>query len=80
MEASAKDLRFNSKVLLEAVARGEEVIITYHGKPHARLTAFKKKPEGSSEASELFGMWKNRDETKDVKSYVRSLRKGRKLC
>ena len=38
MRASAKDLRFYSKNLLNVVSRGEEVIITYRGKPCAKLT------------------------------------------
>ena len=37
MHATAKDLRFNSKILLDVVSRGEEVIITYRGKPCAKL-------------------------------------------
>jgi prevent-host-death family protein len=32
-----KDLRFYSKNLLDVVSRGEEVIITYRGKPCAKL-------------------------------------------
>ncbi len=31
-QATAKELRFRVKELLEMVARGEEVIITYRGK------------------------------------------------
>jgi hypothetical protein len=30
--------------------------------------------------SESFGMWKDRKDMDDVESYVRNLRKGRKLC
>jgi hypothetical protein len=30
--------------------------------------------------SESFGMWKDRQDMDDVESYVRNLRKGRKLC
>ncbi len=36
MRASAKDLRFHSKNLLDVVSRGEEVIITYRGKSAMR--------------------------------------------
>ena len=32
MKATAKDLRFHSKELLDTVNRGEEVVITYRGK------------------------------------------------
>ncbi|GHV33966.1 hypothetical protein AGMMS4952_26260 [Spirochaetia bacterium] len=30
--------------------------------------------------SESFGMWKDRKDMDDVESYVRNMRKGRKLC
>ncbi|MEF8889369.1 MAG: type II toxin-antitoxin system prevent-host-death family antitoxin, partial [Desulfohalobiaceae bacterium] len=37
MQTTAKDLRFFSKEILDTVTRGEEVIITYRGKPCAKL-------------------------------------------
>jgi len=75
MKATAKDLRFHSKELLSAVNRGEEVIITFRGKPCAKLIPYdelKKKQK-----TNLFGMWKNNDIVKDVNDYVRDLRKER---
>ena len=78
MEATAKDLRFHSKELLESVERGEEVIITYHGKPRAKLVPIsEEKPMVVKEESPLFGIWKDNDVAKDVNEYVRNLRKGR---
>jgi prevent-host-death family protein len=77
MHASAKDLRFHSKNLLEAVSRGEEVIITYRGKPCAKLTPLKESNKTRSQSDPLFGIWKDHDGTKDVTKYVRNLRKGR---
>ena len=79
MKATAKDLRFHCKELLDAVSRGEEVIITYRGKPCAKLVPYseeiKKKKKG--ERDELFGIWRDHDEVQDVKDYVRNLRKDR---
>ncbi|MCD4718795.1 MAG: type II toxin-antitoxin system prevent-host-death family antitoxin [Desulfobacula sp.] len=40
MKATAKDLRFHSKELLNTVKRGEEIIITYRGKPCAKLIPY----------------------------------------
>lgn len=37
MHASSKDLRFNTKKVLDAEIRGEEVTITYRGKPCAKI-------------------------------------------
>ena len=77
MRASAKDLRFNSKNLLDAVSRGEEVIITYRGKPCAKLTSLTEGGKKQTQSDPLFGIWKDHANSKDVAMYVRNLRKGR---
>jgi prevent-host-death family protein len=75
MNATAKDLRFHSRELLDTVRRGEEVVITYRNKPCARLVPYCKQER--PEANELFGIWKDNEAVQDVDSYVRKLRKGR---
>lgn len=78
MKATAKDLRFHSKELLDTVNRGEEVVITFRGKPCAKLVPYQEiKKNIKRVKSELFGIWKDYDETQNVDEYVRSLRKGR---
>jgi prevent-host-death family protein len=76
MKATAKDLRFHSKELIDSVSRGEEVVITFRGKPCAKLVPYQeiKKQKGKNE---LFGIWKDNDITQNVDEYVRNLRKGR---
>jgi len=76
MNATAKDLRFNSKELLDAVKRGEEVVISFRGKACAKLVPYQDTKK-QSEKSGLFGMWQDNDATRDVEAYVRDLRKGR---
>lgn len=76
MKATAKDLRFHSKELLDTVNRGEEVVITYRGKPCAKLVPYSEVKEPVTK-NELFGIWKNNDSTQNVEEYVRGLRKGR---
>lgn len=76
MQATAKDLRFHSAELLNTVKRGEEVVITYRGKPCAKLVPIEE-PSTTVSKKELFGIWQNHDQSKDVGKYVRSLRKGR---
>ncbi len=76
MKATAKDLRFRTKELIETVSRGEEVVITYRGKPCAKLIPFEKENENNTK-DDLFGMWKDHDQSSNVDEYVRSLRKGR---
>ncbi|MGM0417848.1 MAG: type II toxin-antitoxin system Phd/YefM family antitoxin [Thermodesulfobacteriota bacterium] len=74
MKATAKDLGFNSKGLLNAVGRGEEVIITFRGKPCARLIPYEEK-QGNTAENELFGIWKDNDNIDNVSDYVRGLKK-----
>lgn len=76
MKATAKDLRFHSKELLDSVNRGEEVIITFRGKPCAKLIPYEDKKR-QIEKNKLFGIWKDNDMVKDVDEYIKGLRKGR---
>jgi prevent-host-death family protein len=76
MKATAKDLRFHSKELLDTINRGEEVVITFRGKPRAKLIPYTEKKEEITK-NELFGIWKDNDMIQDVEEYVRELRKGR---
>ena len=76
MKATAKDLRFNSKGLLDAVNSGEEVVITFRGKPCAKLIPYREKNTDIIK-NELFGIWKDNDMVQDIDEYVRGLREGR---
>jgi prevent-host-death family protein len=76
MKATAKELRFNSKELLDTVNRGEEVVITFRGKPCAKLIPYEEKT-GQNTTNELFGIWKDNDMVRNVDGYIRGLRKGR---
>ena len=79
MQATAKDLRFHSKELLESILRGEEVIITYRGKPTAKLVPldYNENNNHTIEENELFGIWKDKEDITDVDEYVRNIRKRR---
>ncbi len=77
MDATTKDLRFHTKELLDTVSRGEEVVITYRGKPTARLVPIKKVSNTQSEQTSLFGIWKDREDIKPIDEYIRTIRKGR---
>ncbi len=77
MRATAKELRFNAKELLDTVSRGEEVIITYRGKPRAKLVPIGNEQSNKSAGDELFGIWKDNDGLKNVENYVQNLRHGR---
>lgn len=79
MYSTAKELRFHTKELLESISRGEEVIITFRGKPYAKLVPMKELKKNIDKSNDLFGIWKNRSDLEDVNSYLRGLRKGRYL-
>ena len=79
MKATAKDLRIHTKRILEAVERGEEVIVTRRNKPCAKLVSLKSEGRASRQPKRqpLFGIWKHYRATRNVASYVDSLRSGR---
>ena len=77
MKATAKDLRFHSKEILESVMRGEEVTITYRGKPSAKIVPMKKDNSSVVKPHKLFGIWSDYRNSEDVNNYVRALREGR---
>ena len=77
MKATAKDLRFHSKEILESVMRGEEVTITFRGKPSAKIIPLNKQKSTLSIQHNLFGIWADHAESEDVIKYIRELREGR---
>ena len=77
MKATAKDLRFHSKELLDAVSRGEKVTITFRGKPLAKLIPVDSKDKKEIEENSLFGIWKDNKKVRNVQKYVRDLREVR---
>jgi len=78
MEVTAKGLRGRIGELLACVERGESVVITYRGRPRARLVAIDRTPQSSSTSEKPgFGMWRDRADMDDVDGYVRDLRRPR---
>ena len=76
MQATSKDLRFHTKEILDATMRGEEVIITYHGKPCAKIIPINKSTD-VGKSNDFCGMWKDREDMEEVETYVRNVRRGR---
>jgi prevent-host-death family protein len=77
MQATAKDLRFHSKEILDAISRGEEVLITYRGKPHAKIVPINSGSTDKPIKNKLFGIWKDYEDVDEVYNYIREKRKGR---
>ncbi|MDX1604861.1 MAG: hypothetical protein R3202_01640 [Candidatus Competibacterales bacterium] len=82
MEATTKDLRLNTRALLAATDRGEEVIITYRGQRRAKLVPWSEpdrsdRPGAGDRRNPAFGIWRDRQDCVDEQ--VRSLRQGRRF-
>ncbi|MBN1960855.1 MAG: type II toxin-antitoxin system prevent-host-death family antitoxin [Deltaproteobacteria bacterium] len=79
MITTAKKLRFNVREILETTRRGEDVIVTYRGKPTAVIISIAKNSKRTKKQTfnKLFGIWKNIDAAQNVNDYVNNLRKGR---
>jgi len=81
MEISTKQLRIYPGRIISQVHDGQEITITYRGKASAKIVPIVNKKSSKQENldDELFGIWKDRDDTENVDQYVRNMRKGRKL-
>ena len=81
MVVSTKQLRIQPGRIISQVNNGLDVTITYRGKACAKIIPIVKKETVNIEDTEdeLFGIWKDRKEIKNVEQRVRNMRKGRKL-
>ena len=78
MEVTTKELRIQPGKIIDQVSIGQEVTVTYRGKPLARIIPFQSPVNGTDETS-VFGMWKNRSKEDSVEKQVRKIRKGRRF-
>ncbi|MCF6206761.1 MAG: type II toxin-antitoxin system prevent-host-death family antitoxin [Sulfurovum sp.] len=77
MIVSAKDLRFKISMLFDVVTKGEDVTITYRGKPKAKLISFED-VDNEEKSDAMFGIWKDRED--EVDGMVRKMRERRKFA
>jgi len=73
--ATAKELRYRTSSILESVKKGEEVIITMRGKSIALLRPLKK--QGNRFNPIGFGLWKDRQDLRNVKEWIDEKRRPR---
>ncbi len=78
MEVTTKELRIQPGKIIAQVSVGQEITVTYRGKPLAKIIPFKSSIDNSEEAT-IFGMWRSHNDSESVEDYVRNLRKGRKF-
>ncbi len=77
MKTTAKSLRMDTKRILDAIERGEEVIVSKRGRPCARIVPVDQKIAGKVQNEKLFGIWKENRAVQDVDAFINSLRSGR---
>ncbi|MBI3986442.1 MAG: type II toxin-antitoxin system prevent-host-death family antitoxin [Lentisphaerae bacterium] len=77
MKATACDLRYHLKSVMESVQRGEDVFITNRGRIKAKIVPVDSPAKESEEENLFVGMWKHRKDMKDVRTYLRQIRRGR---
>ena len=73
---SYRSLRTRTGEILACVDRGESVVITYRGKPRAKLVGIEQIDHRKRMPREIagFGMWKDREDLQDVDAFVQGLR------
>lgn len=77
MKTTAKSLRTDTKAVLEAVDRGEVVVITFRGAPRAKIVPLRRRARFSLRGSPLFGLWRDHPATADVDAFIDRVRAGR---
>jgi prevent-host-death family protein len=75
MEARIVDLRYRMKDVLRALERGETVTVLHRGKPKARIVPIEGDDRVRASDTEMFGMWKDREDMKDPVEWVRQQRR-----
>lgn len=83
MEISTKELRIQPGRVISMVRSGQNVTITYRGKPSARIVSISNNKNNDIKVckneDEAFGLWKDRENIGNIDQYVRNMRKGRVL-
>ena len=75
MQISTKQLRMQPGRIISIVNKGQDITVTYRGKPSVRIIPIENrkaiiKNEYDSN-DELFGLWKNRKDIDDVEDFTK---------
>ena len=78
MKVTTKELRIQPGKIIEQVANGQEITITFRGKALARIVPISEKDNTvKQDEIDIFGMWSGHNDEASVEVVVRDLRKGR---
>jgi prevent-host-death family protein len=78
MTVTTKELRIHPGRIIDQVSVGQEITVTYRGKPLAKIVPYQTSVNHEDETS-IFGMWKNQENGLSVEDQVRGFRKGRQF-
>ena len=78
MEVTTKELRIHPGKIIGQVSSGQEITVTYRGKPLAKIIPFCNQVSSDEDVA-LFGMWKTHVDDQSVEEQVRVIRKGRQF-
>ena len=82
MKVTAKELRIQPGRIIDYVAEGQEVTVTYRGRALAKIVPMEEGGRGKADAKDgqgIFGMWCARADAETVDEAVRRLREGRQF-
>lgn len=80
MQITTKELRIQPGKIIDQVANGEEITVTFRGKALAKIIPINSNSTNkTNEDIPMFGIWKNHDEYENIDDYVRNIRKGRQF-
>lgn len=77
MKVTTKELRTQPGKIIDHVAKGQEVVVTYRGKALAKIVPLKGEEQSPQQDETVFGMWKDHALETTVEEQVRELRRGR---
>jgi len=73
---SAKELHIHTADVLQAVEKGEEIVVTFRGTPHSKILPIKTRSLKKTRLAAI-GMWEDRDELVNPTAFVNRLREPR---
>jgi prevent-host-death family protein len=78
MRITTKELRIQPGRIIDQVANGQEVTVTFRGKALAKIIPIRKRSNSNQKAeASIFGLWKDHADFQSVEDFVSDLRKGR---
>lgn len=76
MTTSVTELRTSARAIWGVINRGDTVVITYRGKPCAKIVPLDFEAD-AAQSDSLFGVWKDNETVDSVEDFIRDVRRVR---